>query len=64
MIRNQQICITLPSQQVICAAAEKMKLSDLHALKKEQAQKTMPADNRQLNPALEDEMMFYLSISG
>ncbi len=64
MITNQQTCITLPNQQVICAASEKMKLSDLHALKKEQAQKLMPSDNRQLNPALEDEMMFYLSISG
>jgi hypothetical protein len=64
MIRNQQICIELPNQQVICAAAEKMKLSDLHAIKKQQAKEHLPSDNRKLNPALEDEMMFYLSISG
>lgn len=64
MIRNQQICIELPNQQVICAASEKMKLSDLYAIKKQQAQEYLPSDNRQLNPAFEDEMMFYLSISG
>ncbi len=63
MRTDQQICILLPNHQVLCAVPPKMKLPELHAaLKNEPA--VLSGNKKEITSAQDEELMFYLSISG